>query len=89
MKKIYEKPYVEVENYELSSNIASNCALVVEMGPVGPGAIKVCDDYYDKTGEERPGKGIGLYSLPYNVQFWTDESCDCYYSAGKAGCFTS
>lgn len=89
MKKIYKKPYVEVENYELSSNIASNCVLVVTMGPEGPGAIEVCDDYYEKTGEERTGKGIGLYSLPHNVQFWSEESCDCYYSAGGAGCFTS
>lgn len=86
MKKVYSKPNVEIENYELNSNIASNCSLVVEMGPEGPGAIRVCDDYYEKTGEER---GIATQSLPYNVQFWTEESCDCYYSAGGDGCFTS
>lgn len=89
VKKNYAKPYVTIEEYELSSNIASNCALVVNMGPEGPGAIEICQDYYDKTGETRPKNGIAAYSLPYNVQFWTDESCDCYYSAGEAGCFTS
>lgn len=84
MKRIYEKPVAEIEMYELSSNIASNCALVVDMGPEGPGAIRVCEDYYDKTGEPR----ISAYSLPHNVQFWSEETCDCYYSAGS-GCFTS
>lgn len=88
MKKIYEKPYVEIENYELSSNIASNCALVVNMGPEGPGAIDVCDDYYEKTGETRTQSRIATFSLPHNIQFWSEETCDCYYSAGS-GCFTS
>ena len=87
MKKTYIKPFIEIEMYELSSNIASNCNMVVNMGPDGPGAIKVCKDYYDKTGESYPD-GITLYSLPHNVQFWSEDTCDCYYSAGN-GCFTS
>lgn len=87
MKKTYIKPFIEIEMYELSSNIASNCNMVVNMGPYAPGAIKVCKDYYDQTGEPYPD-GITLYSLPHNVQFWNEETCDCYYSAG-AGCFTS
>lgn len=89
MKKVYVAPALEVEFYELDSSIASNCALVVEMGPAGPGAIKVCKDYYDKTVEPYPEEGIAAASLPHNVQFWTEESCDCYYSAGGTGCFTS
>lgn len=88
MKKIYEQPCAEIERYELSSNIASNCALVVNMGPEAPDAIKVCDDYYTKTGETRYTSNISSYSLPHNVQFWSEETCDCYYSAGS-GCFTS
>lgn len=88
MKKTYLKPFIEIEMYELSSNIANNCAIVVNMGPTGPDAIKVCPDYYEQTGET-PEAGISGFSLPHNVQFWTDESCDCYYSAGDAGCFTS
>lgn len=88
MKKIYSKPIVSVEMYELSSNIASNCNLVVNMGPEALNAIKVCDDYYEKTGETKPANGIASYSLPHNVQFWSEKTCDCYYSAGS-GCFTS
>lgn len=86
MKKRYVKPMVEIEYYELSSNIASNCGIVVTMGPEGPGAEAVCEDYYEITGETPPAS---LYSLkPSNIQFWTEESCDCYYTAG-AGFFTS
>ena len=89
VKKIYAKPYVTIEEYELSSNIASNCTMVVNMGPEALNAIKVCQDYYDKTGEIPPENGIAAYSLPYNVQFWSDETCDCYFTAGDTGCFTS
>lgn len=88
MKKVYKKPMVEIERYELSSSIASNCALVVNMGPEAPDAIEVCQDYYDKTGESRSGAAVSSYSLPHNVQFWSEQTCDCYYSAGS-GCFTS
>lgn len=88
MKKTYVAPNLEIELYELNASIASNCALVVQMGPQGPGAIEVCDDYYAKTGESRDPSTAALYSLPHNVQFWSEETCDCYYSAG-AGCFTS
>lgn len=87
MKRIYEKPVAGIEMYELSSNIASNCNLVVNMGPEAMNAVKVCEDYYEKTGETKP-QGMRAYSLPHNVQFWSEETCDCYYSAGS-GCFTS
>lgn len=86
MKKVYVAPTLEIELYELDASIASNCSMVVDMGPEAPDAKKVCDSYYEKTGEER---GISANSLPYNVQFWSEESCDCYYSAGGKGCFTS
>lgn len=87
MKKTYERPTLEIEVYMLNASIASNCSLVVDMGPEGPGAQKVCKEYYDKTGETPPAR-IASYSMPHNVQFWSEETCDCYYSAGN-GCFTS
>ena len=88
MKKRYIKPMLEIEYYELSSNIAINCWIVVNMGPEGPDAIEVCKEYYDKSGETAP-EGITLYSTrPSNVQFWSEQTCDCYYTAG-AGFFTS
>ena len=82
MKKVYEAPSLEIELYELDTSIASNCSTVVTMGPEGPGAEKVCDDYYEKSGEPYPASAN--YSLRHNVDFWTEASCDCYYSASGA-----
>lgn len=82
MKKVYEAPSLEIELYELDASIASNCSTVVEMGPAGPGAEKVCKDYYDITGEPYPESAT--WSLRHNVDFWTEKSCDCYYSASGA-----
>lgn len=87
MKKVYHAPELEIEVYQLNASIAQFCAIVVDMGPDGPGAIKVCKSYYEETGETPPA-GVQLFSMPHNVQFWTEESCGCYYSAGD-GCFTS
>lgn len=85
MKKEYEAPSLEFETYELDASIASNCAIVVKMGPEAPDAMEVCDDYYEETGEDKPA----ARSIPHNVQFWSEKTCDCYYSAGGKGCFTS
>lgn len=76
MKKEYKKPTIEIERYELATSIASNCGIVVDMGPVAEGHT-ACDSYYEASGEERPT----TYSLSrsYNVDFW--ENCDCYTSA--------
>lgn len=79
MKKIYEAPDLEIETYELDVSIASNCNTVVQMGPEGPDAEKVCQDYYDIAGEPYPD--TALWSLRHNVDFWTEAACDCYYSA--------
>lgn len=89
MKKVYHAPELEIEVYQMDASIASNCTLVVNMGPAAADAIKVCEDYYDKTGESKDGVNFNMRSLPHNVQFWSEESCDCYYSAGDRGCFTS
>ncbi|MGN1181743.1 MAG: hypothetical protein ACI4SR_01965 [Faecalibacillus sp.] len=80
MKKNYFKPAVEVELYELSDSIASNCNTVVTMGPDGPGYIEICEDYYEITGETPPST-YTLSRSRYNIDFWTEDSCDCYYSA--------
>ena len=80
MKKVYEVPTLEIELYELDANIASNCSTTVEMGPEGPGAEKVCKDYYDETGEPYPNSTN--WSLRQkNINFRTGDSCDCYTSA--------
>lgn len=82
MKKVYEAPSLEIELYELDTSIASNCSTVVDMGPEGPGAEKVCKDYYDKA--EEPYPDSASWSLRHNVDFWTEANCDCYYSASGA-----
>ena len=82
MKKVYEAPSLEIELYELDTSIASNCSAVVTMGPEGPGAVAVCQDYYEITGERKPDSAT--WSLRHNVDFWTEANCDCYYSASGA-----
>lgn len=79
MKRVYEAPILEIELYELDTNIANNCGVTVEMGPEGPEAEKVCEDYYEITGEQMPASTT--WSRRPNIDFWTERSCDCYYSA--------
>lgn len=83
MKKIYIKPSMEIEKYELSQSIANNCITTVKMGPgvLNHPEFTECDDYYEKAGEDKI-VGIAAMSLSSNVDFWTEDSCDCYYSAG-------
>lgn len=83
MKKVYVTPYVEFERYELDANIASSCTIVVSNGPEMEGH-KQCEDYYDPF-----VMGASLYNdRVYNVQFYSEENCDCYYTAGE-GYWTS
>lgn len=83
MKKIYEAPDLEIETYQLDASIASNCTVVVTMGDYGGGEGEpACEDYLEMV-------GISSYSLrAYNVNFW-EKTCDCYYTAGGEGFFTS
>lgn len=84
MKKVYEAPKIEVESYELSSSIASNCSVVVSNGPA-MGNHEQCSDYNDPFGMMSTRKARAVY----NVQFYEDTNCDCYYSAGDQGYWTS
>lgn len=85
MKKIYKAPILEIEQYELDGNIASNCGIVVSNGPA-LGAHEQCDNYEDPF-------DISAYSVPtrgpYNVQFYEDTNCDCYTTGGDYGYWTS
>lgn len=82
MKKKYVSPQMEVEMYELNKAIANNCAMVVTNGPE-MGAHQQCSDYAD------PFETFALEQNSYNVQFYEDTNCDCYYSASDAGYWTS
>ena len=85
MKKAYSKPLLEIEVYELNTNIASNCGVEVSLGPEAPGK-DVCDEFKD---------AFEVFSLEPRVAggtpFYDDGAahCDCYYSSGGGLYFTS
>lgn len=82
MEKKYVAPKMEIEMYELNTAIASNCAVVVNNGPE-MGSHQQCADYKDPFGVMTLNEGT------YNVQFYEDTNCDCYYSASDTGYWTS
>lgn len=90
MKKIYSKPNLEIEVYEMSANIAANCQTVIELGPEGPG-VSICEDF--KGGFDGEFDEWSSFSLKKSGgnPFYEDPAsgCDCYYNAGGEGYFTS
>lgn len=87
MKKVYEAPTLEIELYELDASIASNCAIPVSNGPA-VGNHEQCDDYVDPF-EMSTYSVMAASDGPYNVQFYEDTNCDCYYSSSDYGYWTS
>ena len=85
MKKTYSKPLLEIEVYELNTNIAANCGETISLGPEAPGKT-TCDEFKD---------AFEVFSLDARVTggtpFYSDGSanCDCYYSSGDGLYFTS
>lgn len=87
MKKVYIAPTVEIERYELNASIASNCGIVVNNGPA-VGNHEQCTVFDDPfVMSEQSAKST--YSAVYNVQFYEDTNCDCYYTAGDYGYWMS
>lgn len=88
MKKIYEKPMIEIETYVLSASIAANCKNTVNLGPGVEGIHEVCSAYdgafdvFSKNPNARSTGGTPFYS-DYTA------GCDCYYTSGGNGYFTS
>lgn len=83
MRKAYVKPSIEVERYTLDANIAANCSNIISLGPgTDESGTDACDDYYGAW-------EIALFSN--GTAFYEDGSmqCDCYYSSGGQGYFTS
>lgn len=81
MKKTYETPKAEVERYQLGASIASNCETVVHNGPQMNGYSQ-CSDYID------PFETYSAARSVHNVQFYSEDTCDCYTTAG-GGYWTS
>ena len=89
MKKLYEKPLIEIEAYQLDSSIAANCGQVISMGPEAPGK--------DTCKEFEGAFDVFVMKPTYSTQstggtpFYSDGAahCDCYYSSGSGNYFTS
>lgn len=86
MKKTYVRPVLEIERYQLDTNIAGNCGIVVDNGPA-IGDHKACDNYKDPF--EMSSGMAELMGGSYNVHFYEDTNCDCYTTGGNYGYWTS
>ena len=82
MKKVYKKPMLELEVYELNANIAANCGKEISFGPEAPGKT-TCDEFKDAWDVFSARSG--------GTPFYEDgaANCDCYYSSGGGIYFTS
>lgn len=82
MKKEYLKPTIEVEVYTLTASIAHLCSPIISMGPGNPLLNEPeCDEFKDSFG------GFAANNSPATSFY--EKTCDCYYSAGGEGYFTS
>ena len=90
MKKLYAKPVIEIETYELSASIALNCQNKVNIGPEAPGH-EPCTGFDDDYEIVSIIPGVGIMSNTERTSFYNDGSnnCDCYYSSSGLGYFTS
>ena len=90
MKKTYAKPVIEIEAYTLSASLAATCGNAVTLGPEAPGKI-TCDEFKDAFEVVSVIPGIGIMSITKNTPFYADgaANCDCYYTSGGLGYFTS
>ena len=85
MKREYVKPMIEIERYELDASIAANCGNTVTLGP-GDYDDYVCkefEDAFDVASYSARSAGTPFYDGT------TGPVCDCYYSSGGNGYFTS
>lgn len=90
MKKIYSKPLIEIEAYELNASIAANCSTVVEFGPGAPNK-PICSEFEDGFEVHSVIPGVGIQSTTGGTPFYNDGSanCDCYYQSGSGIYFAS
>ena len=91
MKKVYSKPTIEIEVYEMSADIASTCQTTVSLGP-GAYDKPVCEEFDNSFGDDDDFEFFSLYiTRSGGTPFYEDftANCDCYYSAGGGIYFTS
>ena len=92
MRKVYEKPEIEVSLYLVNEAFAS-CGYVVNMGPSTATSSTTCSDYlkYENQGT-RPtaaseDDGVATASVFYVDQ--DDATCGCYYTSGTTTLLSS
>lgn len=76
MRKEYVKPSIELELYQLDTSIAGNCDVVTNVGP------NDCMDW----GDDLIPWSLRGRSTP---QHFYEGNCDCEYTGGNSGSFTS
>ena len=83
MRKVYVKPVIEVELYQLESNIAS-CIQKVSWGPDATLNEQygyenaVCSEYLDAFDVAAASDSSGYYQ-----NWYVDNGCSCYLSSGN------
>lgn len=89
MKKVYAKPHVEVEVYQVDAAIAANCGQVISLGPEAPGKI-TCEEFEDAFDVFGVKPGVSMFATG-GTPFYADGAahCDCYYTSGTNNYFTS
>lgn len=86
MRKAYVKPSIEVERYTLDASIAANCQEIVTLGPgIDEYGTDVCKEFYGLFGEFSMFSSRGTSFYQSGGVF----TCDCYYTSGGEGYFTS
>ena len=85
MRKIYEKPEIEVSLYLVNEAFAA-CITKIDLGPSTATYQTTCSSY---SGNEDTGDGDGGTWASTFVSFYDDNekygsSCTCYYTSGDA-----
>lgn len=90
MKKMYTSPVIEIESYNLSDSIAANCKTLTNFGPGVPGTnLAVCDGFIEIPTLPFSVGGNDIMSASFYDGTEGGVMCDCYYTAGGEGYFSS
>ena len=89
MRKVYEKPEIEVSLYLVNEAFAS-CTKIVNLGPSTATSSSTCTSYteYEDTGSgptEDDGLEWVLATASTGEDFYVDQenaTCGCYYTSG-------
>lgn len=84
MKRVYVTPDFEVERYEMNASIAANCSNIQTQGP-DVGSHDPCEGWPIIPDEP----DFEMMTLGEGKSFYSDGTCNCYYSSGGEGYFTS